>query len=193
MRVTCEVTPHHLALTSDSYHALGTYAKMNPPLRGIDDVRAMLEGVVSGSVDCLVSDHAPHEMEEKERGERDAPSGVPGFETFVPAVLTFFEEPGVPPHRFVELANSLPSKIFDIPGKGFGIGRDADLIVLDPGRRKVDPDIFLSKGKYSPFSGMELKYWPIVTLLRGRTVFEDGEITIKDAGRFLSPESVGHG
>lgn len=190
MAVTCEVTPHHLVLTSDAYQALGTHAKMNPPLRDPDDAKAMLEGIVSGSIDYLASDHAPHELEEKGRGEPDAPSGVPGFETLVPAVLTCFEEHGIPPTRFVELANCSPARIYKVPGKGFARGRDADLVVLDPGRRTVDPDSFLSKARYSPFSGMELKYWPIMTILRGKTIFKDGEITIKDRGSFLSPETA---
>lgn len=185
MPVTCEVTPHHLILSRNTYDNLGTAAKMNPPLREPDHLRAMLDGVRSGLVDILASDHAPHTLEEKNLGEPDAPSGVPGFETFVPTVLTCFEKNSLTPSTFVRLSNINPARIFHIPGKGFGTGRDADLVVLDTKRRKVDPDMFLSKAKYSPFSGMNLKFWPIMTIVRGRVIAEGGEITLKNGGDFV--------
>lgn len=185
MDVTCEVTPHHLMLTRENYDLLGTEAKMNPPLRGKDDVDAMVEGIRSGLVDVIASDHAPHAPEEKEVDAEIAPSGVPGFETFIPSVLTCFEERGIPPSTLVQLASINPSKIFGIPGKGYGRGMDADFVVIDKARRRVDPGTFISKGKYSPFSGMELKYWPSMTLLRGMLISEGGETTIKDRGKFI--------
>ncbi len=187
MRVTCEVTPHHLILTKEAYDALGTLAKMNPPLREREDAMALLEGIRSGLVDVLASDHAPHDPKEKALDEPEAPSGIPGFETFIPSVLTHFEEHGLSPSTFVRLSSTAPTETFSIPGKGFGVGKDADFAVLDTGRRKVDPDTFVTKAKYSPFSGMALKYWPNKTILRGRVIAEDGEIIKKDRGRFVSP------
>jgi len=185
--VTCEVTPHHLVLTRESYDLLGTEAKMNPPLRGEDDVNAMVEGVRSGLVDVIASDHAPHAPEEKEASVETAPSGVPGFETFIPSVLTCLEERGIPPSTLVQLASINPSKVFKIPGKGYSRGMDADFVVVEKAKRRVDPDTFISKGKYSPFSGMELKYWPSMTMLRGMVISEGGETTIKDRGKFIPP------
>jgi dihydroorotase len=189
MSVTCEVTPHHLMLSGEVYDDLGPAAKMNPPLRGPGDVGAMLEGISSGMVDILASDHAPHAVEEKSVGEPDAPSGVPGFETFVPAVLTRLENHGIPPSTFVRRASLAPADIFGIPGKGFGRGKDADLVVLDTPRRKVDPESFVTMAKYSPFSGMSLKYWPMMTFVRGQAICEGGEIIIKNRGRFVPPEA----
>ncbi len=186
MAVTCEVTPHHLILSSQTYKDLGTPAKVNPPLREPEHVEAMLQGVRSGVVDLIASDHAPHALEEKSLGEPDAPAGVPGFETLVPAILTVFERSGLSPSTFVRLTNLAPARIFDIPGKGFGIGRDADLVVVDRKRRKVDPDTFISKAKYSPFAGMNLRFWPTMTILRGTVIADGGEVVIKDHGRFFS-------
>jgi len=187
MSVTCEVTPHHLILSSQTYEDLGTPAKMNPPLREPGDVEGVLEGVRSGVVDVIASDHAPHALEEKSLGEPDAPAGVPGFETLVPAVLTHFERSGLSPSTFVRLTSLAPAYVFNVPGKGFGIGRDADLVVVDRKRSKVDPDSFLSKAKYSPFAGMSLRFWPRMTILRGIVIADGGEVVIKDRGRFLSP------
>lgn len=187
MAVTCELTPHHLILSSETYRDLGTVAKMNPPLREPEHVAGMLQGVRSGLVDVIASDHAPHAPEEKSLGEPDAPAGIPGFETLVPAVLTHFERNGLSPSAFLRLANLAPTHIFNIPGKGFGIGRDADLVVVDRKRRKVDPDSFLSRARYSPFEGMSLRFWPTMTIMRGAVIAEGGEVVIKDHGRFLAP------
>jgi dihydroorotase-like cyclic amidohydrolase len=158
---------------------------MNPPLRGPDDINAMVEGVRSGLIDVIASDHAPHSPEEKKGDPADAPSGVPGFETLIPSILTCFEEKGIPPSNLVSLGSINPSRIFEIPGKGYGVGKDADFVVIDAGKREVDPDLFYSRAKYSPFSGMTLKYWPTMTILRGMVISEGDEIIIKDAGRFV--------
>jgi dihydroorotase len=185
MDVTCEVTPHHLILGEDVTRDLGPLAKMNPPLRGAADVGSMLEGTRSETIDIIASDHAPHTLDEKSSGLGKAPSGVPGFETFIPSVLTYMMENSIDPVAFVRLANQGPARIFSIPQKGFGVGRDADLVVLDTKRRVVDPDSFLSKARYSPFQGRKLKFWPVKTLLRGEIIFEDGDIIIKDRGHFI--------
>jgi len=185
MPVTCEVTPHHLILTHDLLDEWGPVAKMNPPLRGSDDVSAMLEGILSGTVDLIASDHAPHSPEEKGLSLAEAPSGIPGFETFIPAVLTYFEENSVPPSTFVKLTSVAPARLFNVPGKGFARGKDADLTVVDTVRREVDPELFLSKARYSPFAGMKLKYWPVMTMVRGEVIMDGGEITIKTRGRFV--------
>ncbi len=186
MEVTCEVTPHHLILSRATYLEHGAVAKMNPPLREQRHVTAMLDGVRSGLVDVIASDHAPHALEEKSLGEPDAPAGVPGFETLVPAVLTYFEANGVSPSAFVRLTSVEPARIFNIPGKGFGVGRDADLVVVDRKRRKVDPESFLSKAKYSPFVGMSLRFWPSMTIMRGTVISDGGEVVIRDQGRFVA-------
>ena len=186
MPVTCEVTPHHLVLTEEAYHSLGPVAKMNPPLRGPTDVEAMILGISSGEIDVISTDHAPHTLEEKQ-SEPDAPSGVPGFETIIPAVLTYFEDRQVPPTRFVRLTSTKPARLLGLEGKGFGVGRDADFVVVERKRRAVNPDFFLSKAKYSPFEGMELRYWPVMTIVRGSVVAEAGDVIIKNRGAFLPP------
>ncbi len=185
MQVTCEVTPHHLTLCSSVYQKMGALAKMNPPLRSAKDSKSMLDGIITGKIDIISSDHAPHSMDEKSLPPAQAPAGVPGFETFIPAVLTHFLENNLDPSVFVRLTNKFPARMLSIPGKGFDVGRDADLVVLDPKRRAVDPDSFLSRARYSPFAGRRLKFWPTMTILRGSVIFEGGDIIIKDRGSFL--------
>jgi dihydroorotase len=150
----------------------------------------MVEGVRSGLVDVIASDHAPHAVEEKGVDPADAPSGVPGFETLLPSILTCFEDKGIPPSNLVRLGSINPARIFNIPGKGYRTGNDADFVVVDTEKRKVDPDRFISRARYSPFSGRTLKYWPIMTILRGMVISEGEEITIKDRGRFIPPGNV---
>ncbi len=193
MQLTCEVTPHHLILSREVYEGVGPIAKMNPPLRDSSHVASMSDGVRSGLIDIIASDHAPHALEEKLVGEPDAPSGVPGFETFAAAVLTHFEMKGLAPPVFVRMTRLAPSKIFNIPGKGIAPGSDADLMVVSREKRAVRADTFLSKGRYSPFEGMQLRYWPIMTLLRGEVILEDGEITLRNRGRFVPSGSIRHG
>jgi dihydroorotase len=181
---TCEVTPHHLFLSREDLADLGTYGRMNPPLRSEARRRALFERVADGTVDVVATDHAPHTVAEKERGLWDAPSGVPGVETMLPLLLDAARRGRLSYERVRDLTARTPAEVFDLPRKGrIEAGADADLVIVDPGEpREIRGAALHSKAGWTPFEG-----WtgvvPDLTVLRGRVVYErDG-----DAERFGPP------
>jgi len=176
LKVTCEVTPHHLVLTdqavADSDYDPNT--KMNPPLRSEEDRQALVEGLRDGTIDAIASDHAPHHQDEKLVEFDVAPFGIAGLETSVPLVMDRLVRPGlIAPARFVELMSLNPSRILGI-GKGtLAIGADADVTIIDPdAERKVDVSRLRSKSRNTPFNGWTLRGWPVATIVGGRLVHE---------------------
>lgn len=156
--VTCEVTPHHLFLTEDAIgDEYNTYLKVNPPLRTAEDAQALIAGVVDGTVDCIVTDHAPHADYEKAREFELAPFGMTGIETSLGAVLTNLVRPGVISYeRMVELMAVNPRKIIGIAPVSIEAGSAADLTVFDPELSwTVTEEGFESKAKNCGFVGAE--------------------------------------
>jgi len=179
---TCEVTPHHLFLTSDVLHKLGGIAKMEPPLRGIFDVISLWNSVRNGLVDVIADDHAPHSIEEK-FGESfwDIKSGIPGLETTLPLMLTAVNYGLIGIGDIVKLMSFNPSRIFNIRGKGsIEPGLDADLTIVDLDREWViDSSKFYSKAKFSPFDGFKVKGIVKATFVNGLMVYDGDEIICK--------------
>jgi len=176
LRVTCEVTPHHLVLTDQAVaeSEFDPNTKMNPPLRREEDRRALIEGLRDGTIDAIASDHAPHHMDEKLQEFDEAPFGIIGLETSVPLILDRFVRTGIiQPARFVELMSVNPSGILGI-GKGtLAVGADADVTLIDPElERPVDVAQFRSKSRNCPFHGWTLRGWPVATVVGGRLVHE---------------------
>lgn len=178
LKVTCEVTPHHLALTdeavADTHYDTNT--KMNPPLRSSEHVEALLEGVLDGTVDCLATDHAPHHADEKAVEFDHAPFGIVGLETALP--LTFdllVAKNRMPLSRFVALWSTNPARIFGLPGGTLKVGAPADLTIFNPElRTTVNPEKFHSLSKNTPFGGKRLRGWPVYTVVAGRVVYRRG-------------------
>ena len=156
----------------------GPFALMVPPLRSPHDRAAALRALVSGTVDFVASDHAPHAVEEKDRsGPWDVPGGTPGLDTIVPAVADLAAAGIIPWPRVAEALSSAPARLFGIDRrKGrLAVGADGDLVMIDPElRRTVDTTAIRSRAKRSPFEGMTLTGWPVLTVLRGRVVAENG-------------------
>lgn len=174
-KVTSEITPHHLFLDSSYLKKFGTLAKTNPPLRdcknkiGINDI---------SKIDIIGSDHAPHTLEEKEMDVWDAPPGIPNLEVTLPLLLTQINEKNMSFKHIKRLLCENPAKIFGIKSKGvIREGMDADFVVVDMKREGIiNPDNFKSKAKYSPFEGFKVKGMPIMTMVRGKVVMEEGEV-----------------
>jgi dihydroorotase len=170
--VTCDVTPHHLALTEDAVLEMGTHAKVNPPLRTEADRRALIDAIKDGIVDAIATDHAPHRAEEKDRDLLNAPFGISGLETLLPATLTtLYHLEKMPLIRVIALMTSNPSGLIRAGTADNGIveGGEANLVIVDlDAPRKVDRHLFKSKGKNSPFHNKTLKGWPIFTLVQGK-------------------------
>jgi len=178
VRVSAEATPHHLFLTDEDVRADDADLKMNPPLRSAADAAALVEGLRSGIVDVIATDHAPHTPPEKARGFREAPFGVVGLETAVPLVLDRLVATGlIPLDRFVELMSTNPARLLGLSTKGrIEAGMDADLTLIDPAASvTIDKRAFESKGRNTPFDGWTLRGAPVMTIVGGRVVypFED--------------------
>ena len=172
--LTCEVSPHHLFLSTDDYPALGTFGRMNPPLRDPSRQEALWERLVDGTVDMVATDHAPHTLEEKDASIWDAPSGVPGVETMVPLLAAAAERGEITYDRIAEVTARRPAEVFSLPQKGqIAAGNDADLTLLDPTPKPIDADTLHTKCSWTPFDGFD-GVFPIFTMVRGRIVFEDG-------------------
>ncbi len=170
--VTCETGAHYLAFCDTDLQEDGRF-KMNPPLRTASDRDALLRGIADGTIDCIASDHAPHSAEEKSRGLEKSAMGVTGIELSLPAVYTYAVKPGhISFARMIELMADAPRRIFNIGG-GIHPSDRADLTIVDFNSKfTVSRDMFLSRGKATPFEGKEL--WGAVraTLAGGKIVYE---------------------
>jgi len=185
-----ETCPHYLFLNDQS--PAGTYAKVNPPVRGQDDVEAMWEGVLDGSITTIGTDHVPRKRVTKDKDIWTASNGFPGTGLMLPILLhEGYHRRGVPLETLINVAAGNSADIYRMPSKGsITVGKDADLVIVDPDlERTVDPATLESHSDYSPYEGMTLKGWPIRTFVRGRTVALDGRITDEatatPGGRYL--------
>jgi len=167
--VTCETAAHYLMYTHEKLLSRSANFRMNPPLREEDDRLAMLEAVADGTVDAIITDHAPHTPAEKAVFET-APNGVVGLETSLAACITALVEPGVIPLlRLVELMTAGPARILGLPAPGLRPGTPADVVVFDPAQRwTVDPQQFFSKGRNTVFEGVTLTGRVKYTILGGQ-------------------------
>jgi dihydroorotase len=173
INVTAEVCSHHVSLTEEAVDGYNTNAKMNPPLRTAEDVEALQQGLADGTIDLLVTDHAPHHYDEKEREFADAPNGIVGLETALGVNCTWLLRPGVLSlPQMVEAMSCRPARVFNLPGGTLAPGALGDVTVFDPDRRwVVHPGAFRSKGRNTPYAGMELVGQARLTVVGGRIVF----------------------
>lgn len=182
--VFVEVTPHHLFLTENDQD---NFVIMKPPLKSEKDRKALWEALRDGTIDTIGSDHAPHTIEEKISSEV---YGVPGVETRVPLILDAVNKGKITLERMVETMCENPAKIFKIKNKGFiEEGKDGDLTVIDMKlRKKVRNDGLFTKCGWSPFEGFELQGWPVITIVNGKVIFENGEVYRERNGKGVEYE-----
>jgi dihydroorotase len=157
IRVTAEVTPHHLTLTDEMLKSFDSNFKMSPPLRSREHVEACIEGLRDGTIDVIASDHAPHAAEKKMRELDQAPFGVIGLETTLSVIITKLIRPGILDWATaIEKMSLNPAKILNIPKGTLQIGADADITIIDPEINwTVNVAGFHSKSKNSPYLGWE--------------------------------------
>lgn len=169
---TCEVTPHHALLSRADLDELGTYGRMNPPLRSKRRQEAVFERLVDGTVDMVATDHAPHTRAEKDQPLTAAPSGVPGVETMLPLLLWHARTGALSYARVRELTATTPAAVFGFPSKGkIAPGYDADLVLVDPEQdREIRSADLHSKCQWTPFAGHR-GIFPLFTMVRGQLVY----------------------
>jgi dihydroorotase len=185
---TVEVLPQHLVLSApDCYDRLGSYAQMNPPIRGIEHQEALWAAVRDGTVDVLGSDHAPHTRSEKEQAYPASPSGMPGVQTLLPLMLDAVQRGRLTLERLVDLTSAGPQRIFGLAAKGrIAAGYDADLTLVDLERTHTFSDAEMAtKAGWSPFTGMTVRGFPVATIIRGAVVMREGALQGQPIGRPL--------
>jgi len=174
IRVTAEVTPHHLTLTDYACEEYDTHAKMNPPLREAADVAALRGALKDGVIDCIASDHAPHAYDEKEAAFDDAPFGVVGLETAFAVAHTELVESGLfTLPELIRRMSTEPARVFHLGGGTLAPGAIADVAVFDPAAKwTVDPTTFHSKSHNTPFAGRALTGRAVLTIVAGAIVHD---------------------
>ena len=186
--VTAEVTPQHLLLNTSAYQQIGTLAQMNPPLRSPQDNQILWQALLDGVIDFIATDHAPHTLEEKAKVYPNTPSGMPGVETSLPLMLTQAVEGKCTVAQVANWMSAAVAKAYKIPNKGaIAVGYDADLVLVDlENYRPVLREELLTKCGWSPFEGWSLTGWPIVTIVGGQVVYEQGKLNTNVRGKALT-------
>lgn len=177
LHVTCEVTPHHFALTEDAVGEYDTHAKMNPPLRSEEDRDAMIEGLLDGTIDCIATDHAPHAAHEKEQEFERAPNGITGLETSLGLSLAVLHrQHGMPLSQVLALLHARPAAVLGLAAGSLAVGSNADVLLLAPETEwdfRVAQSRSLSRN--TPFDGWSLPGKVHLTMCAGRIVYQGEE------------------
>jgi len=178
IKVTAEVTPHHLILSDKDIKPNDTHYKMNPPLRSEADREALIQGLKEGTLDFIATDHAPHSTEEKAQDVELAPFGIVGLETAFPLLYTelVLKEKRFTLQELVDKMTKTPAESFNLPYGTLVEGANADLTIVDLDiEEAINANEFVSKGKNTPFDGWVCKGWPIATIFDGKLVYHKEE------------------
>ncbi len=174
VKITCETCPHYFTFTVDEVLKTGVNAKMNPPLREEKDRQAIIEGLKEGTIDAIITDHAPHAEDEKNKGLATAPNGIIGFETALPAeIMNLIDTGDLTYLDLVRLTSYNPAKLLKIDRGSIEEGKVADITIFDPNETYTyTKEMIVSKSKNSPFIGRTLKGRVQYTIVGGRVVYE---------------------
>ena len=178
VKVTAEVTPHHLTMTDECVDLRDSDTKVNPPLRSQRDVDAMRERLKDGTIDMIATDHSPHAEEEKDQEYGLASSGFPGLETALGVLITDLVKPGIIElPTLIERMTAAPARVFNLKGGKLSIGAPADITIIDTDIKwTVNEADFYTIGTHSPFAGRELTGRAVLTMVDGNIVMRDGKI-----------------
>ena len=174
VRVTAEVTPHHLTLTEDEVEGYNTNAKVSPPLRTTEDTLALIDGLRDGTIDCIASDHAPHHYDEKITAFADAPNGVIGLETTLPVCYSkLVQENKLALSELINKLSARPAELLGLDGGSLAEGKPADISILDlDSQWTIDASKFKSKSRNTPFNGWDVSGRAVKTLVGGKLVWD---------------------
>lgn len=173
VKVTCETAPHYFTLTDKAVEGFNTNAKMNPPLRGEEDVEAITEGLADGTIDCIITDHAPHHIDEKNLEFEFAANGIVGLETSLALSITYLVKTGrMTLGEVLKRMTYNPSRILNLNLGEIAVGKIADLTIFDPDEIwTVDISKFRSKSKNSPYDGYTLSGKAHMTIVGGEVMY----------------------
>ncbi|ELR99993.1 dihydroorotase [Gloeocapsa sp. PCC 73106] len=186
--ITTEVTPQHLLLNTEAYEKIGTLAQMNPPLRSPENNGILWQALRDGVIDFIATDHAPHTLAEKAKDYPHSPSGMPGVETALPLMLTQAVAGRCTLAEVSRWMSSAVAKAYQIESKGsITPGYDADLVLVDLNAyRPVLREELLTKCGWSPFEGWNLTGWPVLTMVNGEIVYQNGKVNPEKRGKALN-------
>ncbi len=178
VRVTAEAAIHHLTLDDENLSTFSTAFKVSPPLRDRTHIEALRQGLLDGTFDAIVTDHAPHAFEEKDVEFRYAPNGFTGLETLIGIGLTELVHTGIIPlSLFVSKLTCEPAKVFDLDRGSLAVGKVADITIMDLDKEwTVDSKKFYTKGKHSPYNGRKCRGAAVCTVVGGKVVMKDGVV-----------------
>jgi dihydroorotase len=174
LKVTCDTAPHYFTLNENAVGDYRTFAKVAPPLRSEDDRRAVAEAVADGTIDCIASDHSPHDQDSKRLPFELADFGIVGLESLLPLSLELVHKGEMSLLDLLACLTCRPAEICGLPAGHLAEGAAADLVVFDPERPgRLDPDGFLSKSKNSPFEDHPVQGRVLRTVVDGRTIYQN--------------------
>ena len=175
--VTCEVAPHHFTLTDEAVRGYDTNTKMSPPLRSNKDIEKIKEGLKDGTIDIIATDHAPHDITDKQVEYQNACFGIVGLETALPLSLNLVDEKILSMSDTIRKLTATPAQIFNLDAGNLSIGKEADVLIFNPDiKYSIDVSKFHSKSKNSPFDGWKVKGKILHTLARGKVVYTDPDL-----------------
>lgn len=183
--IIAETCVHYLSLNDEE---MGTFGKINPPIRTKENVEKLWGGIMDGSISCVGTDHGAKHRDTKMKDIWGATLGFPGMETTLPIMIDEAKKRDIPFTKVAEVCSYNNAKVFGLlPKKGtICPGADADLVIVDMEREvTITPDILHSVSGYSPFEGRKVKGWPILTMLRGEVIYENGKLKKKGLGEFI--------
>lgn len=191
--LTAEVCPHHLFFNYDDYDRLGNWIQMNPSIKFREDNVALWNALLSGNIQVIATDHAPHTLEEKNQKYPMSPSGLPAVENYLALFLNQAAAGRITLEQIASWMSDAPARIWGLVGKGrIEVGYDADLVIVDIRKTKtIQNELQFTKSRWSPWHGETLTGWPVQTLVGGKTVFIDdgsnprGRIVEQTAARRL--------
>ena len=170
--VTCEVAPHHFTLTEEACRNYDTNAKMSPPLRTHEDLELIKEGLRDGTIDIIATDHAPHDLADKQMEFSKACFGIVGLETALPLTLKMVDEKVITLQKAVDLLTHQPCRLFNLDKGTLGVGKDADIVIFNPKTQyAIEPEKFKSRSKNSPYKGWKVRGKVLHTLVAGKTIY----------------------
>ena len=175
--VTCEVAPHHFTLTDEAVRGYDTNTKMSPPLRSNKDIEKIKEGLKDGTIDIIATDHAPHDITDKQVEYQNACFGIVGLETALPLSLKLVDEKILSMSDAIRKLTATPAQIFNLDAGNLSIGKEADVLIFNPDiKYSIDVSKFHSKSKNSPFDGWKVKGKVLHTLARGKVIYTDPDL-----------------